>query len=547
MNRTFLNSVLSIFTALIIFSCASISPPQGGPKDIEKPKAINMIPANSSINFTEKKIRIRFSEFIMLKDVYAQFIISPHVDPLPEIKEHGKWLQIKFTSKLSDSTTYNMFFGNSIVDITEGNSSDGIQYAFSTGNKIDSAEVQGTVIEAFTKKAMKDVFVMLYKKNQDSIPLIEKPYYLAKTDEKGFFKLKNLKKGFYKIFALKDLNANYLFDQPDEEIAFSKSLVEAIIEKNDSSQINKVEPLKLLLFREKDTTQALLKTSVINSKKITLVFKQSIDSLNMIWANSPDTIKKIIEYNSNKDTIDVWFKNLNEEEAKFKIFNKKIFIDSIGVLMKPKIKALTKGKKTSSQLTFTSNISSSISDYYKPIYLFSNYPIDSVSSNNIILIENKDTIHSQIKFLNASNTKFQLEHTLKEKSSYKLLIKDSVIFDCYGNTNDSILYVFNTNVSSDFGSINLNIKNEEAKNLIIYLIDDKDMIIARKNTNNSKIKFNFIKPGKYFFKIVFDINANNKWDSGSYLQQLFPERTEVMKDAVEVKANWEQEIEWEIK
>lgn len=518
----------------------------GGPKDTEKPRIINMIPSNSSINFKVKKIKIRFNEFITLKDVYGQYIISPPIDPLPEIKEHGKWLHIKFNSTLSDSTTYSMFFGNSIVDITEGNSSESFQYAFSTGNTIDSAMVEGGLKDAFTSKAVKDVFVMLYKKTQDSVPLLEKPYYIAKTDENGRFKLKNLRLGLYKIFALRDLNANYLFDQPDEEIAFSKSLVEAKVENNDSSKKTLAEITNLFLFRENDNKQALLKTTVINSKKITLVFKQSVDSLNIIWLNSPDTIKKIVEYHTNRDTIDVWFINLKEDESKFRIFDKGMFIDSISVLMKSKTKSITKGKKASSQLSFTSNISS-VFDYYKSFVMYSNYPIDTIRDNKILLIENKDTIRAKTKYINTSHTAFQIEYKFKEKTSYKLLIADSVFFDLFGNANDSITYSFKTNISTDFGSISLSVKNDEAKNLIIYLLDDKDVVLERRNLSKNTIKFNFIKPGKYFFKAVFDENNNNKWDVGSYLQHIFPEKVELMNNPIEVKSNWDQEIEWEIK
>jgi hypothetical protein len=97
---------------------------------------------------------------------------------------------------------------------------------FSTGDYVDSLTLRGRVINAFDNKPDKDgLYVMLYSKFQDSIPRKQLPDYISKANEEGWFTLSHVKSDSFMIFALKDLNQNYLFDQPSEAIAFSDTLI----------------------------------------------------------------------------------------------------------------------------------------------------------------------------------------------------------------------------------------------------------------------------------------------------------------------------------
>src|SRR5690606_17251599 len=94
-------------------------------------------------------------------------------------------------------------------------------FVFSTGDYIDSLEIKGKVIDAFTLKPEEGLNIMLYKNLDDSIPYKQIPDYITKSKKEGNFKLTNLANGQYKIFVLKDQNSNYLYDQPGELIAFN--------------------------------------------------------------------------------------------------------------------------------------------------------------------------------------------------------------------------------------------------------------------------------------------------------------------------------------
>ena len=99
--------LLLIFSiaSFCFFSCANRVTPSGGKKDITPPKIISSEPENYSVNFNKKEIRIDFDEFIQLTDLNKQLIISPIVDPVPEITANKKSLRIKFDNPLKENKT----------------------------------------------------------------------------------------------------------------------------------------------------------------------------------------------------------------------------------------------------------------------------------------------------------------------------------------------------------------------------------------------------------------------------------------------------------
>ncbi len=153
----------------------------------------------------------------------------------PEILVKGKKLIIKLKSELTSNTTYSLNFGNAISDITENNVFPNYKYVFSTGDYIDSLSYAGSVINAFDRTPKENIYVLLYDLFQDSIPLKELPRYVALTNKKGEFSITNIANGDYKLFAINDINSNYLFDLPNEEIGFNSDKIS--IQKSDSNQI----------------------------------------------------------------------------------------------------------------------------------------------------------------------------------------------------------------------------------------------------------------------------------------------------------------------
>jgi hypothetical protein len=215
----------AIIFLLILAACANPVAPTGGPRDTDPPVILGSEPENRSVNFDASEIRITFDEYVQIKNLSQKFLSSPPFIKTPETKLQGKSLVIKLTEDLRPNTTYTLFFGNAISDFNEGNALDNFRFVFSTGPVLDSMELKGKVLNAKTLLPEKEVYVMLYDSYEDSIPMLERPYYISRTNEQGVFTFTNLRDIPYKIFALRDVNANLIYDQPNEEIAFLKTRV----------------------------------------------------------------------------------------------------------------------------------------------------------------------------------------------------------------------------------------------------------------------------------------------------------------------------------
>ena len=177
-----------LFLAILLWvACARIGAPTGGAEDKTPPKVLRTLPANESVHFTGNRIRIYFDEYIQLKDIRKQLIISPPMEYFPEITPSGnaaKYIDIRILDTLKPNTTYTLNFGKSIQDNNEGNPLSFYTYTFSTGSSIDSLTLKGSIKDALALKPDNYVNVMLYEKNvkfSDSIVYKQKPMYVVNT------------------------------------------------------------------------------------------------------------------------------------------------------------------------------------------------------------------------------------------------------------------------------------------------------------------------------------------------------------------------------
>ncbi|MGB1248391.1 MAG: Ig-like domain-containing protein, partial [Chitinophagales bacterium] len=261
--------ITSVFFYLMLYSCANIVPPSGGEKDVDAPLMESQTPDNQSVNFIEDEIVIEFNEYIQYSSSSSSLVISPPMTVAPEINIKGKKLEIIFQEVLLPNTTYTLNFGDNVKDWNEGNAYRGLQYVFSTGNKLDSTSLQGRVLSAKEKEPIENVQVMLYEENTDSILVNSKPYYITQTNSSGMFSFTHLKAGIYQIAALSDKNFNYLYDQSTEQIAFLNQKIAL----TTSHELNE----DLFLFAEKQDLK--IEQEIVQKGYITFAFSEAIESI----------------------------------------------------------------------------------------------------------------------------------------------------------------------------------------------------------------------------------------------------------------------------
>lgn len=68
--------LLSLFLATV--QCAKRASPTGGPRDSLPPVLVNATPKLNTVFFDKEAFTLNFDEYITLKDISKQLIISPH-------------------------------------------------------------------------------------------------------------------------------------------------------------------------------------------------------------------------------------------------------------------------------------------------------------------------------------------------------------------------------------------------------------------------------------------------------------------------------------
>ncbi|GBL35959.1 hypothetical protein EMGBS15_15540 [Filimonas sp.] len=217
---------LLLSICLCWLSCANIMTPTGGPRDETAPLLKKRSMADSALNFKGGVIRFEFDEFVQLKDVQNQLVVTPLLKKNPRITVHKKRVTVDIDdSLLEPNTTYAVSMGNAIQDMRESNPYKDLSFTFSTGLYFDSLSLQGTVIEANTGKPDTSAMAVLYRAGvPDSAFFNEKPLYVQKLFGGSFF-FKNLPDKPFRIFVLDDQNRNLRYDLSSERMAFNDQSV----------------------------------------------------------------------------------------------------------------------------------------------------------------------------------------------------------------------------------------------------------------------------------------------------------------------------------
>jgi len=568
-----INILLIITIGYFIISCANPVSPSGGPKDVDPPVLDKAEPPLYTKNFDSDKIKITFNEFIQLKDVTEHVIISPPMNEMPDFKTKGKSLIIELNEELKENTTYNIFMGDAVVDLTENNPASNFQYVFSSGNMIDSLSIQGNVLKAFDLTPVENVNVMLYLDNNDtiefdSLPYYVKPYYLTKTNEQGDFLLNNLADKQFKLFTLLDLNSNMIYDQPSEEIAFIDSLivprfdpsfiidtttlVDTIIDVKDTIKLPDLIPIALSLFQEVDSVQRVLKVVLAQNYQLNFLFKRPVTDLQIRPLNLTEEIDwAIVEPYKTNDTLIYWLKNLNQDSLTLEISDAGIILDTtaVAVVKKARSRKEKKEEEKPQKLTVKYNIKSQSIDLNEPLILTFDYPIESYDLNLVSLFEN-DTIPiiPEVAFIDSSiQRKLEIKYQWKQGTSYSMIIPDSVFYDIHGHSHDTLGTIFMSKTLEDYGNLYVSISMlNPDQNHIVQLLSGDNVIIETILTEDQRISYEYLKPGNYRLKVIYDQNNNGIWDSGDYFYKIQPEVVDFFPGEITVRANWDIEEEWEL-
>ena len=524
------NLVYILFSLIILFGCAKRGNPTGGPKDSIPPVLVNASPKLNSTNFDSEEIRLTFDEWVKLDKVQDQLIISPPLEKSSyEIKPLSgvtKKVFLKFLDSLAPETTYTINFGNSIQDNNENNPLTFFSYTFSTGETIDSLYIRGNTKDAFSQESDEFISLQLYRVDslfKDSIIFNDKPTYISNTLDSTNYKFQNLKEGKYLLIALKDVDNNYFFDPFYDKIGFLDSLI----------TLPRDSVIDLKLFKE-ETEIIWDKPHFINSEKIGFGYygKLDLDKIK-IESNIPDSVNYVFIKEKETDTLNLWLSRNSFDSLNFSL----IETDTI------KLTTVKFDRKRDS-LIDSLNLSPktvNVIHLKESFKISSNIPLNKIEDSLITIRDIDSLIIPFTTRINDRLDEIDIDFEVSPSDDYSIFIKPRAIKDIRGTENDTLQYNVVSQTLEDYGNVFLDVVANNDSKYILHLIDSNSNIIREfKNVNSlSTYIFDYIRPGKYTFRLIEDLNSNDLWDTGNYLKQVQPEPVYYFPSELDVRANWD--------
>ena len=552
---------LLIPAVIILFAiaCATIVSPTGGPKDVTPPKMISSQPINFSTNFKGNKLILTFDEYVDLKTPEKFMLISPPLSKVPNIKFKGRDVVIKLEDSLRSNTTYNFYFGDAIVDITESNPNKNFNFAFSTGPEIDSLSLSGIVTDAFTRLPVKEALVMLYSDFTDSLPMKQIPTYVSRTNDKGYFRLNSLASGKYRAVALVDKNSDYIYNLPGELIGFSSDSVQpyfSAVDMNDTTVVKTDSVLRKLvtidLFPEPDSVQRILKSVIAAKNRLAIAFRYPTVTPGLRILNLPDSLPwALTEWNRTNDTLNAWLLN-QPDTLKLEVSDHGIVIDTVNISTALKVIGKVRGSAPADHLQYSTSLAGRLLGYNKPLILTFSNPVKEYDLTllQLTIKTTKDTttVTPAAKFSDSIHRHLEVNYKWNTTDNYDLYLPKGSFTDFYSDTCDSTHVAFQMKPVDEYGQFALLVSRQDASfPLILQLLTEKGAVVDQRIiTNEKRIDFGLLAPAKYGLKAIEDVNSNGKWDTGELIKKIQPEKVLIHPKIFEVKSNWELEENWDL-
>lgn len=514
------------FILLNTFQCAKRASPTGGSKDSIPPILINASPKMNTTFFDKEEIKLTFDEYITLKNVSKQLIISPPLNS-DQYKVYpttgaSKKVTIKLLDTLLENTTYTFNFGEGIVDFNESNPSPYLSYTLSTGATIDSLYIRGRITDAFEQKTNPFISLQLYPVDtayNDSTIYTKKPLYVSSTLDTTIYRFQNLRAGKYALIALEDVAGNYFFDQSSDKIGY----IDQLIELPQDSVID------LRIFKER-TNFIWDKPNFINDHHIALAYYgERKDKPFKMVSDVPESFESLVNKSRTTDTLNYWFKGATLDSLKFEIEIQDTLRTKTVFFKDPIEDSLVIKKLTSGSLKLKNKLE-----------LESNLPITEVNSDKLI-VTNKDTIQIP-SFLKIEDNydRVTVDFEVSPNDVYQIKLLPDALKDFWGQTHDTLVFKTSTKKIEDYGNIYLRVQHQTPYPYIIELLNNKKVVRRYDSpVEGNNYTFELLDSGKYTIRLIEDPNENKQWDTGDYLKKILPEKVIYYWKEIDLRANWD--------
>lgn len=584
--------VVILMLGLVLWSCANMSRPGGGPRDIEPPRFVKSKPMPDTRNVTGSKIEIEFDEIIQVDKPSEKIIVSPPQLNMPKIQAQGNKLRIELLDTLKPNTTYTIDFSDAIVDNNEKNALSGFAFSFSTGEVRDSLQISGILLNAEDLEPVTGMLVGVYGNLDDTAFTALPMERVASSDALGHFTIRNLKPGRYRVVALKDMNRDYRFDNPTEDIAFLDTIVEPYAVSKQYADTIWTDSLTVDTIRMYDYNQFYPNDILLNvfnegfkNRYLETYSRKERNKLELLFAAPHDSLPRLspinytpsgdwyaVEANVTNDTISYWLTDslaygmdtLRMAMSYYRTDSLKelsLYQDTVNFIYRaPKEKPKKSRRSKNDTLPqveptvfMQMNIDvASKQDVNKPIVLSFGTPVAQFNRAAFHLEEKRDTLWVPVAdslyrieqdTLRIRN--FILSHKWKPEAVYRLSADSMAVHDIYGIHTDKFKRDFTVKSMQEYSNLYFAITGV-TDSAVVQLLNTGDKVVTAAPVQDGGAEFTYLKPGTYYARLFIDSNGNGKYDTGNYGRRLQPEEVYYYPSALELKAFWNVEQAWNI-
>ena len=512
-----------------MMSCAKRGSITGGLKDTLAPVLVSSTPKNLTTDFKGNEITLVFDEYIKLKNLNKQLIISPPMkyEPVITPTNVSKYINIKLRDTLQPNTTYSFNFGQSIADNNEGNAINQFKYIFSTGPYIDSLKLSGKIKDSYAKKVDNFVSVMLYEANdkyKDSVIYKEFPRYITNTlDSMRTFEFENLKAGKYLLVALKDKGNNNKFNPKDDKIGFIKHFITV---PNDTI-------FELELFKETLPLKTF-KPIQVSGNRILLPYEGKQDFKTnrpaIVLKHNDEKLETIITRFPKKDSLQVWFKPLKADSLSLDVTKDKY-----------EKKFTFKYKDQKKDTLNIKAVQNGTINFRDRFTLETETPLVKFDKTKIKLVNKDSTAVDFTTEYDEFEQKLYVDFKKEPLEKYNFTFFPGALTDFYEKTNDTLSYKLSTKEPADYGNLILNLKNVKRFPIIVEITNKNgdEVLASEYSEGKTEIEFNLMVPAQFTIRVIYDDNKNKKYDTGSFLEKRYAEEVFYFQREIDVRTNWD--------
>jgi hypothetical protein len=205
--------------------------------------------------------------------------------------------------------------------------------------------------------------------------------------------------------------------------------------------------------------------------------------------------------------------------------------------------------KDDKRLRYTSNLEGNKLDILGDFtFTFENKLASFDSAKLIFADEQYNPIRNYLLLPDSTGRKLTVKHSWTPDRKYKFIIQRDFAKDTAGNfvaPTDTL--DFQAKNESDYGALTIRTRNLDTSAGPILLFYQNEALEFTLPLRAERQSIRLVRPAEYDLRVLYDRNRNGRWDTGNYWEKRQPERVVGRKQKLNLRANWDNELEIDLR